>query len=165
MIFFVLDGLNRKRVADEEARNSRRVAGGSFVGRSGPLRQLAPEREDYDQGQQQHANRHPRNCFPFGVCAALWANFSGNPSGRDRRGRSDDTSGLSHFFPAVRLMGKRLQTSLRKWGFRVRTGLQPQPQRASASPRVRRPPYGWRLSTDGRKDHLGCRSGLHRIDL
>jgi hypothetical protein len=61
MIFWVLDGLNRKRVTDEEARNSPRVAGGSLVGHAGALRQLAPEREDDGQGQQQHADRHPRN--------------------------------------------------------------------------------------------------------
>src|ERR1700751_1461632 len=61
MIFLVLDGLSRTRVTDEEARNSCRIAGGSLVGHSGALGQLAPEREDDDQGQQEHANRHLRN--------------------------------------------------------------------------------------------------------
>src|SRR5579863_4525747 len=50
MIFFVLDGSNGKRVTDDEAGDAGRVPGGSFVGHSGALRQLAPERENDDQG-------------------------------------------------------------------------------------------------------------------
>src|ERR1700676_317419 len=50
-IFFVLDGSNGKRVTtDDEAGDAGRVPGGSFVEHSGALRQLAPEREDDDQG-------------------------------------------------------------------------------------------------------------------
>jgi hypothetical protein len=49
-IFFVLDGSNGKRVTDDEAGDAGHVPGVSFVGHSGAFRQLAPEREDDDQG-------------------------------------------------------------------------------------------------------------------